>query len=177
MPAPFLPQRERHQAAGLLRDHRVDVVQPLDRPQAEQADLRNDLLVLPRPGQRRGVTTARERLGVERMSASSLSEAARLFDADALIPIIQSLGEELQPLGKDPRLAEVKHTLTLVDGTLLSASARPSKRQPLAAQMSKRQPQQTLPAPRRQPTRFKIVPDGIGAFFCPGIVDDGAAGP
>jgi hypothetical protein len=63
----------------------------------------------------------RERLGVERMSVSSLSEAARLFDADALIPIIQSLGEELQPLGKDPRLAEVKHTLTLVDGTLLSA--------------------------------------------------------
>jgi hypothetical protein len=63
----------------------------------------------------------RERLGVERMSVSSLSEAARLFDAEALIPIIQSLGEELQPLGKDPRLAEVKHTLTLVDGTLLSA--------------------------------------------------------
>jgi hypothetical protein len=63
----------------------------------------------------------RERLGVERMSVSSLSEAARLFDAENLIPIIQSLGKELQPLGKDPRLAEVKHTLTLVDGTLLNA--------------------------------------------------------
>ncbi len=62
----------------------------------------------------------RERLGVERMSVSSLSEAARLFEAETLIPIIQSLGEELQPLGKDPRLAEVEDTLTMVDGTLLN---------------------------------------------------------
>jgi hypothetical protein len=59
-----------------------------------------------------------------RYSLGSLSEAARVFDPDLLEGVIAELGEELSPLAKDPRLADVKHTLTLVDGTLLKALAR-----------------------------------------------------
>jgi len=62
-----------------------------------------------------------ERLGVGRVSLGSLSEASRVFDARLLKPIIEELGKQLQPLGQDRRLAEVPGTLTLVDGTLLSA--------------------------------------------------------
>ena len=62
-----------------------------------------------------------KRLQLGRASLGSLSEASRVFDAELLKPIIEELGAELKPLGRDPRLAEVPHTLTLVDGTLLSA--------------------------------------------------------
>lgn len=62
-----------------------------------------------------------KRLKVGRTSLGSLSEASRVFDAALLKPIIEELGEQLQPLARDRRLAEVPQTLTLVDGTLLSA--------------------------------------------------------
>jgi len=55
------------------------------------------------------------------MSLGSLSEAACLFDAEELKSIIEQLGQELQPLATDPRLADVRHTLTLVDGTLMNS--------------------------------------------------------
>ncbi len=62
-----------------------------------------------------------QRLKVRRTSLGSFSEASRVFDAELLKPILEELGEELQPLGRDRRLAEIPKTLTLVDGTLLSA--------------------------------------------------------
>ena len=62
-----------------------------------------------------------KRLKVDRTSLGSLSEASRVFDAALLKPIIEELGSQLQPLARDRRLAEVPQTLTLVDGTLLSA--------------------------------------------------------
>jgi hypothetical protein len=62
-----------------------------------------------------------ERLKVRRTSLGSFSEASRVFDAELLKPILEQLGRELQPLGRDPRLAGIPQTLTLVDGTLLSA--------------------------------------------------------
>jgi hypothetical protein len=62
-----------------------------------------------------------ERLGVERVALGSLSEASRVFDAELLKPLIEQLGQQLQPLGRDPRLADIRLTLTLVDGSLLSA--------------------------------------------------------
>jgi len=61
------------------------------------------------------------RLKVRRTSLGSLSEASRVFDAELLKPILEELGGELKPLGRDRRLAEISKTLTLVDGTLLSA--------------------------------------------------------
>ena len=39
--------------------------------------------------------------------------------AERLKEIIAELGQQLQPLARDPRLKDVRHTLTLVDGTLL----------------------------------------------------------
>jgi hypothetical protein len=62
-----------------------------------------------------------KRLKLGRASLGSLSESSRVFDAELLKPIIEELGAQLQPLERDRRLAEVPLTLTLVDGTLLSA--------------------------------------------------------
>jgi hypothetical protein len=61
------------------------------------------------------------RLGVRQVSLASLSEASRVFDAELLKPILDELGKQLQPLGRDRRLADIPKTLTLVDGTLVSA--------------------------------------------------------
>ena len=62
-----------------------------------------------------------QRLQVGRVSLGSLSEASRVFDPALLKPIIEELGGQLQPLARDRRLADIPQTLTLVDGTLLSA--------------------------------------------------------
>jgi len=62
-----------------------------------------------------------QRLQVGRVSLGSVSEASRVFDAELLKPILEELGQQLQPLGRDRRLADIPKTLTLVDGTLLSA--------------------------------------------------------
>ena len=64
-------------------------------------------------------------LGIKRFSLGSFSEAPRVFDPELLKPIIEELAAELRPLadGKDPRLSDLKHTLTLVDGTVLPAIA------------------------------------------------------
>jgi hypothetical protein len=62
-----------------------------------------------------------ERLKVGRVSLGSLSEASRVFDADLLKPILEELAGQLQPLEQDQRLAGISETITLVDGTLLSA--------------------------------------------------------
>jgi hypothetical protein len=60
-------------------------------------------------------------LGCARTSLGSLSEAPQVFDPDLLLGIIGELATELQPLGRDPGLADVKQVVTLVDGTLLKA--------------------------------------------------------
>jgi len=41
--------------------------------------------------------------------------------AQRLKEIIAELGDQLQPLGRDARLKEIDHTLTLVDGSLIAA--------------------------------------------------------
>lgn len=66
----------------------------------------------------------RKLLGCSRTSLGSLSEAARVFDPDLLLEVIAELSQQLLPLAKDPRLADVKTTLTLCDGTLLKALPR-----------------------------------------------------
>ena len=65
--------------------------------------------------------SVQKRLELGRASLGSFSEASRVFDAELLKPILEEIGEQLTPLGRDRRLADVPHTLTLVDGTLLSA--------------------------------------------------------
>lgn len=61
------------------------------------------------------------KLGCKRASLGSLSEAAQVFNPELLRGVIEELGEQLQPIAADPRLADVPHTLTLVDGSLLAA--------------------------------------------------------
>lgn len=59
------------------------------------------------------------KLGCQRASLGSLSESTDVFEPERLKEIIAELGEQLQPIAHDPRLNDVRHTLTLVDGTLL----------------------------------------------------------
>ena len=75
----------------------------------------------------RGIQQASElkkvqkKLGCARASLGSLSEATSVFDPERLKEIIGELGEQLKPLQQDKRLNNIKQTITLVDGSLLSA--------------------------------------------------------
>lgn len=60
-------------------------------------------------------------LGCPRASLGSLSEAARVFDAELLEGIIGELVEKLPAIRGTPQFEEIQGVLTLVDGTLLSA--------------------------------------------------------
>lgn len=64
-----------------------------------------------------------EQLGVKRFSLGSFSESVRVFEPEKLKAIIASLAGQLNPVGYDPRLRDLKHVLTLVDGTVLDAIA------------------------------------------------------
>jgi hypothetical protein len=59
------------------------------------------------------------KLGCLRASLGSLSEATDVFDPERLKAIIAELGGQLQSVANDPRLHDVRHVITLVDGTLL----------------------------------------------------------
>jgi hypothetical protein len=59
------------------------------------------------------------KLGCQRASLGSLSEATDVFQPERLKEIIAELGAQLQSIARDPRLSDVPHALTLVDGTLL----------------------------------------------------------
>ncbi len=63
-------------------------------------------------------------LGCGRASLGSLSEAVQVFEPARLEEIIAELGTELTPHARDARLADIHHTITLVDGTLLPALTR-----------------------------------------------------
>ena len=64
------------------------------------------------------------KLGCARASLGSLSESSHVFDPRLLEEIIGELGAQLQPIAANTRLAELRHTVTLVDGTLLKALPR-----------------------------------------------------
>jgi hypothetical protein len=65
-----------------------------------------------------------KKLGCARASLGSLSESSHVFDPELLRGIVGELGAQLQPIAADARLAEIRHTVTLVDGTLLKALPR-----------------------------------------------------
>jgi Transposase DDE domain len=64
------------------------------------------------------------RLGCARASLGSLSESVSIFEPERLQEIIAELGGQLEPLARDPRLADLRQTVTLVDATLLAALPR-----------------------------------------------------
>lgn len=62
----------------------------------------------------------RKKLGCRETSLGSLSESLRVFDAELLVEIIQELlGRLPEPSRRDPRLSQLTHIPTAVDGTLL----------------------------------------------------------
>jgi hypothetical protein len=74
-----------------------------------------------------------KKLGCPRTSLGSLSESVSVFEPERLKEIIAELAAQLEPLGRDPKLKDVRQTVTLVDSTLLSilphlteASLRPT---------------------------------------------------
>jgi hypothetical protein len=60
-------------------------------------------------------------VGVQRFSMGSFSEAPAVFDPEALKEVIKELAGEIRPLASDPRLADLKHLVTIADGTILAA--------------------------------------------------------
>ena len=62
-----------------------------------------------------------KQLGVKDFSKASFSEAPAVFQPEELIRVIQELSGGLHRLPRDPRLADIKQAITLVDGTLLKA--------------------------------------------------------
>jgi hypothetical protein len=70
-----------------------------------------------------GWEKTRQKLGIERTSLGSLSEAARIFEAEELRPIIQELAAQAVPLAAG-REAEALKGLTAVDGSIFAALPR-----------------------------------------------------
>ena len=62
-----------------------------------------------------------KKLGCSRASLGSLSDAGRVFDAEALREVIGDLVDQLQPLDLRRGYDQVHGVLTMVDGTLLPA--------------------------------------------------------
>jgi len=71
-----------------------------------------------------GLDHVAKALNVRRFSLGSFSESSALFDPEHLKRIVDELAGELAPLGKDPRLSDLKHALTLVDSTVLEGLCR-----------------------------------------------------
>ena len=106
-----------------------------------------------------------KKLGCERTSLGSLSESVSVFDPDRLKEIIAELGEQLQPLARDPRLKDIRDTVTLVDSTLLSilphlteAWVKPSNTSGLV----KWRLHTHFEIDRHVPSRIDVTPDGGG---------------
>jgi len=71
-----------------------------------------------------GLPQVAKAVGVERFSAGSFSESVRVFKPELLKPIIAELAGQLPALSSDKRLDDLRHVVTLVDGTVLAAIAR-----------------------------------------------------
>jgi len=106
------------------------------------------------------------RLGCQRASLGSLSEAACVFDAGRLKGIVEELGAQLEPVGQDARLKDVQNTLTLVDGTLLAALPRMAEASLLKQQegsgLVKWRLHTQFEVDRYVPTRIDVTRNGGG---------------
>jgi hypothetical protein len=71
-----------------------------------------------------GLKTVAKALGVKRFSLGTFSESPRIFEPPMLKEIIGELAAEVRLVPQDPRLADLKLALTLVDGTVLAALPR-----------------------------------------------------
>jgi hypothetical protein len=105
-------------------------------------------------------------LGCPRASLGSLSEAATVFDPSGLKEIIAELGSQLQPLARDPKLKDIRQTLTLVDGTLLRVLPQMMHASFLKARtgsgMVKWRLHTHFEVDHSVPVRMDVTPDGGG---------------
>src|SRR5271170_734253 len=62
-----------------------------------------------------------KKLGIKRVSLGSFSESSHVFDPSLLLGVIESLLGKLHPTGRDERLKDIRHLLTIVDATLIKA--------------------------------------------------------
>jgi hypothetical protein len=108
-----------------------------------------------------------DKLGCPRTSLGSLSESVSSFDPQRLLEIIAELGGQLEPLGRDPRLKDIRHTVTLVDGTLLAALPRMATASLLKSQtgsgLVKWRLHTHFEVERHVPVRIDVTPEGGGA--------------
>lgn len=109
-----------------------------------------------------------KRLGCPRSSLGSLSEATTVFEPARLKEIIAELGAELQPLGRDARLKDIQHTLTLVDGTLIAALPKLMeaswRKATTGSGLVKWRLHTHFEVDRYVPTRIEVTPNGGGEY-------------
>jgi hypothetical protein len=110
--------------------------------------------------------TVQKKLGCPRTSLGSLSESVRVFDPRRLKEVVAELGGQLQPLGRDGRLNDLRHTITLVDGTLLAALPRMAEASLLKSEsgsgLIKWRLHTHFEVDRHVPTRIDVTRDGGG---------------
>lgn len=122
----------------------------------------------------RGIQQASElqkvqkKLGCSRASLGSFSEASGVFDPDLLKEIIAELGEQLQPIAADSRLKDIRETITLVDGTLLSALPQMMeaslRKQETGSGMVKWRLHTHFELAKNWPVRMDVAPNGGGEY-------------
>jgi hypothetical protein len=120
----------------------------------------------------RGIQQASElknvqkKLGCPRTSLGSLSESVSCFDPERLQEIIGELGEQLEPLGRDARLKDIRHTVTLVDATLLTALPRMAAasllKEKAGSALVKWRLHTHFEVDRHVPARIDVTPEGGG---------------
>jgi hypothetical protein len=107
-----------------------------------------------------------KKLGCSRSSLGSLSESVDVFEPERLKEIIAELSSQLEPLGRDPRLADVRGILTAVDGTLIAALPRMAEASLLKAQtgsgLVKWRLHTHFEVDRHVPTRIDVTREGGG---------------
>ena len=105
-----------------------------------------------------------KKLGCPRTSLGSLSESVRVFDPERLREIIAELGGQLEPLGRDSRLKDLRHTVTLVDATLIAALPRMAEASLLKSQsgsgLIKWRLHTHFEVDRHIPTRIDVTREG-----------------
>lgn len=120
----------------------------------------------------RGIQQASElkkvqrKLGCQRASLGSLSEAASVFDSQRLKEIIDELGVQLQPLAQDRRLQDLDQTIMLVDGSLIAALPKIMeaswRKAETGSGMVKWRLHTHFEILRGVPTRIDVTPNGGG---------------
>lgn len=108
----------------------------------------------------------KKRLGCSGVTASSMSEAAGIFDADRLKAIIAELGTKAHTTQEHKSLKEIDKTITLVDGSLVTAMpsilAASFFKADNSSQLVKWRLHTHFEVDRGLPTRIDVTPDAGG---------------